>query len=122
MNKTRRNNNKRIAIAVLKFSARTAAIAIALTLFITALFPSVKAAENMNNVVGYVRYEYVNLREKPSATSEILDVLYQGSNVTYTGNYIKYLLHDVHSYWVEVKVDNQVGWVVRESVKGFSRN
>ena len=122
MKKSRRNNKTRIAIAILKFSARTAAIAIALALFITALFPSVKAAESMDDVVGYVRYEYVNLREKPSTTSEILDVLYNGTTVTYTGNYIEYLLHDVHSYWVEVEVGNQIGWVVRESVKGFCPN
>lgn len=122
MKKSRRNNKTRVAIAILKFSARTAAIAIALALFITALFPSVKAAESMDDVVGYVRYEYVNLREKPSTTSEILDVLYNGTTVTYTGNYIEYLLHDVYSYWVEVEVGNQIGWVVRESVKGFCPN
>ncbi len=74
----------------------------------------------MENSKGTIRYEYVNMREKPSTTSKIVDVLYEYNSVTFTGNYIEYFLDEVYPVWVEVEVDGHTGWIVVESVRGFS--
>ncbi len=60
------------------------------------------------------------MRSKPTTTSNIVDVIYESSTVTFTGNYIEYFLDDVHPVWVEVEYDGHTGWIVVESVSGFS--
>lgn len=117
----KRRNNRRHAIRINISSILTCiAVAAFAFIFISLATPEVQAAEHMDNSVGTIRYEYVNMRSNPNTGSKIVDVLYQGSSVTFTGNYIEYFLDDVYPFWVEVEVDGQTGWIVMESVRGFS--
>lgn len=115
--KTNRRNRIRINISSILTSIAVVAFAF---IFITLATPEVQAAEHMDNSVGTIRYEYVNMRSKPSTSSKIVDVLYQGNSVTFTGNYVEYFLDEVYPFWVEVEVDGETGWIVMESVRGFS--
>lgn len=115
--KTNRRNHTRINFSRILACVTIVAFAF---IFINLATPEVQAVEHMENSVGTIRYEYVNMRTKPSTNSQIVDVLYQGNSVTFTGNYIDYLFDDVYPFWVEVEVDGQIGWVVVESVRGFS--
>lgn len=89
-------------------------------LFLTVVSPEVQAADHMENSNGTIRYEYVNMRNQPNTSAKIVDVLYEYESVTFTGNYIEYFLNDLYPIWVEVEVDGHTGWIVLESVRGFS--
>ncbi|MBQ7410890.1 MAG: SH3 domain-containing protein [Clostridia bacterium] len=115
----KRRNYRRNRISFSSILTSIAVVAFAF-IFISLATPEVQAAEHMDNSVGTIRYEYVNMRSKPSTGSKIVDVLYQGSSVTFTGNYMEYFLDDVYPFWVEVEVDGETGWIVMESVSGFS--
>lgn len=117
MKRTNRHNHTRINFS--RILACITLIAFAF-IFINLATPEVQAVEHMENSVGKIRYEYVNMRTKPSTSSKIVDVLYQGNSVTFTGNYMEYFLDDVYPFWVEVEVGGQTGWIVVESVRGFS--
>ncbi len=67
------------------------------------------------NTESHVSWTEVNLREKPSTSSEIITSLAEGTTVVETGKIYDYL-DGVYAVWVEVSVGNHTGWVVAESL------
>ena len=114
-----RRRNRRIRINITRILMILLFIGF-ISLFVNLASPEVQAADHMENSNGTIRYEYVNMRANPSTTARIVDVLYEYDSVTFTGNYIEYFFDEVHPFWVEVEVDGHTGWIVMESVRGFS--
>ena len=115
----KRTYRRRIRLNITNILGAIALIALVI-LFVNLASPEVQAADHLENSIGNIRYEYVNMRSKPTTNSQIVDVIYEGATVTFTGNYIEYFLDDVYPVWVEVEYDGHIGWIVVESVSGFS--
>lgn len=66
-----------------------------------------------------IEWEYVNLREKPSQSSDIIDVLHYGDTITLTGYSHENLGGDnlPDESWRKITVDGKTGWIVTDSIQ-----
>ena len=71
--------------------------------------------DNKAGIKTSVRWKYVNVRENPSTSSNIISSLNNGNALTLTGKTYEYN-DGPNSSWVEILINDQVGWVVSNSV------